>query len=117
MFKIFQKKEKEESNVLIIKKDISSGIPFRWEFEIENKDICEYIKKESKGEKTKEPLCGGKIETIYCFKGIKEGTTKIIFKYKNFADNYISQIEEYKVVVDNQLKIKIDSKEIKNDIL
>lgn len=113
MFKIFQKKKKEEEKYLIIKKEISSGIPFRWEFEIENKDICEYIKNESKGEKTKEPICGGKVETSYYFKGLKKGTTKIIFKSKNFADNYISQIEEYKIVVDEELKIKIESEEIK----
>ena len=117
MFKRFQKKREEKEKYLTLKKDMSSGIPFKWEFEIEEEDICQYVKKEIEGEKTKEPICGGKIETIYYFKGIKEGTTKIIFKYKNFADNYISQIEEYKVVVDNQLKIKIDSKEIKNDIL
>ena len=113
MINIFKKKDKnkkENSNFLEIKYDLSSGIPFRWEYEIENNKICEFVKSESKGEETKEPICGGNVETKYYFKGIKPGKTKIIFKCINFADNYQSKTDEYKVLVDDNLNITLISK-------
>ena len=86
---------------------ISSGIPFRWEYEIEDESIVKLMKKETRGEKTKVPICGGQLNIKYIFKGIKEGNTRIIFKLVNFADNYIDREEEYKVSVDEKLNIKI----------
>ncbi len=108
---IFNRKKKE--NLFEIKYEMSSGIPFKWEHEIEDKEICEFVKKEVTGEKTKEPICGGPIEITYYFKGLKEGTTKIIFKYINFADNYVSEINEYQISVDKELIITLISKEEK----
>ena len=104
------------SKLLEIKYENSSGIPFRWEYEIENKEICEFVKFKKQGEKTKRPICGGSIEKTYYFKGIKEGTTKIIFKHINFADNYLSEINEYTIEVDSKLNISILSKENKRVI-
>ena len=86
---------------------ISSGIPFRWEYEIEDESIVKLMKKETRGEKTKVPICGGQLNIKYIFKGIKEGNTRIIFKLVNFADNYIDREEEYKVSVDEKHNIKI----------
>ena len=111
MIKIFNKKE--ENNTLEIKYDISSGIPFRWEYEIEDKEICEFVESNSQGEKAKEPICGGKVYTTYIFKGLKEGKTKIIFKLINFADDYLSEINEYNIEVDKNHKIALISKEEK----
>ena len=101
------KKKNNSSKKIEISYDISSGIPFRWEYEIEDNTIVELIKKETKGEKTKEPICGGKLTIKYIFKGIKEGKTKIVFKLVNFADNYIDREEVYNISVDNNHNIKI----------
>ena len=101
------KKKNNSSKKIEISYDISSGIPFRWEYEIEDNTIVELIKKETKGEKTKEPICGGKLTIKYIFKGIKEGKTKIIFKLVNFADNYIDREEVYNISVDKNLNLKI----------
>ena len=47
MLNLFKKKNIENNSKLLeIKYTISSGIPFKWEYEIENKQICEYIKSE-----------------------------------------------------------------------
>ncbi len=108
---LFNKKDKKKDNLLEIKYNLSSGIPFRWEFEIENSKVCDFVKRESNAEKTKEPICGGNVETNYYFKGLKKGKTTIIFKCINFADNYLSEIHEYKVMVDDNLNISLISKE------
>ena len=99
------KKKNNSSKKIEISYDISSGIPFRWEYEIEDNTIVELIKKETKGEKTKEPICGGKLTIKYIFKGIKNGKTKIIFKLVNFSDNHIEREEKYDVSVDEKLNI------------
>ena len=111
MFSFF--KRKKDPTILEIKYNTSSGIPFKWEWEVEDKTICSLVKCSSKGEKTKDPICGGKVETTYYFKGLKQGTTKIIFKYMNIADNYLSETNEYTVTVDQNLKVKLISKEEK----
>ncbi len=110
MFNFFKKKD---PNLLEIKYSISSGIPFKWEWEIEDQTICNLVKCTSHGEQTKKLICGGKVETTYFFKGFKPGTTKIIFKYINFADNYVSKIDEYTVIVNQNFKISLVSKEEK----
>ena len=104
-------KKKKDPNILEIKYNLSSGIPFKWEWEVEDQTICNLVKCTSHGEQSKEPICGGKVETTYFFQGLKSGTTKIIFKCINFADNVVSEIDEYTVTVDQKLKIKLTSKE------
>ena len=111
MIKLFKKKENK--NLLDITYNESSGIPFKWEYEIEDNTICEFAKTISKVEKTKEPICGGKVDTHFLFKGLKQGTTKIIFKYVNFADNYLSEINTYTIEVKEDLKPIIINKEEK----
>lgn len=113
MFKLFKKKEKIDPNLLDITYSVSSGIPFRWEYVIEDESIIKFEKINYVSEKTKEPICGGNVDHHYLFKGLKRGKTKIIFKYVNFADNYLSEIETYKVEVDKDNIIKLISKESK----
>lgn len=103
---------RKKENILLSKKlDISyrmsSGIPFRWEYEIEDTNIVEFVSKKTVGEKTKEPICGGPITIHYYFKGKKKGNTKIIFKLVNFADNYLDKEEVYNISVDDRLNAKI----------
>lgn len=92
---MFKKKKNLE-----ITYDISAGIPFRWEYEIEDTTICEFVESKSICEKAKEPICGGKVEISYIFRGLKSGKTRIIFKLINFADNYLSRVDEYNIKVD-----------------
>ena len=103
MLNLFKKKNIENNSKLLeIKYSLSSGIPFKWEYEIKNNKICEFIKSES--------ICGGNVETSYYFKGIKKGKTSILFKCINYADNYQIKTDEYKILVDESLNIIISSK-------
>jgi len=116
MFSLFKKKKKEtknDSNLLDITYSMSSGIPFRWEYEIEDKTLCEFVRIDYEAEKTKEPICGGQVDSHYLFKGLKEGKTKIIFKLINFGDNYLSEINTYTIKVDENNIITVLNKEEK----
>ena len=96
--------------------NINAGIPFKWEYEIKDNSICELANIKSKGEKTKKPICGGNIENIYTFKGIKSGKTIILFKLINIADNNISEVDEYNIEVDKNNNIILLSKKNKRSI-
>ena len=113
MFKLFKKKEKIDPNLLDITYSVSSGIHFRWEYDIEDESIIKFEKINYVSEKTKEPICGGKVDHHYLFKGLKKGKTRIIFKYVNFADNYLSEMNTYEVEVKDDLTVTILSREDK----
>lgn len=107
---------KKKSNKLEIVYDISSGIPFRWEYEIKDNSVCEFVKVKSKGEKKRKPICGGNVQNTYIFRGLKSGKTKIIFKLINIADNNISEVDEYNIEVDDDNNTILLSKEHKRNI-
>lgn len=107
--------KKKKSNNLEIKYDINAGIPFRWEYEIEDNTICEFVESKSVGEKTKEPICGGNVETTYIFKGLKPGKTNIVFKLVNFADNYLVEENIYSIEVNKDNNVILLSKDIKRE--
>lgn len=98
---------KDKDKILKISYRMSSGIPFRWEYEIKDESVVEFDRKETVGEKGNDKICGGPITINYYFKGLKEGKTKIIFKYVNFADNYTDSVEEYNVIVDKDNSIRL----------
>ena len=52
-------------------------------------------------------MAGGVVVEHYIFSGLKEGSTKIKFEYKNFTNNNVEEVREYKVIVDKHLKLKI----------
>lgn len=77
-----------------------------WEYEIKDKDIIKFEKKERVGDiegKTKEGL----ITEYYTFKALKEGKTTIKFTFKNKNNGSYGEINEYNVVVDKNNKLTI----------
>ena len=83
-------------------------IPFRWEYEIKDEDIVEFVRSyvvEDQNEKW--ALVGAPVITNYVFKGLKEGRTVIIFKYVNFVNNIVDKTEEHEVIVDKVLNISL----------
>ena len=104
---LFWKKKKDNKKYLILNYEISAGIPFKWEVEIEDPTIVELEKKEVLKSKTKEPLCGGPVYTDYYFKGIKKGETYILFKFVSITNERDDEeIEKHHVIVDEELNIK-----------
>lgn len=83
----------------------NGGVPYKWEYVIEDDSIikCKEVKTESKDPDAD----GGIIYQYYDFEGLKEGTTIIIFEYKDILDNSVKEIKKYNVSVDKHRKIKI----------
>ena len=85
--------------------EINAGIPFRWEYEIEDKDIVGFVKSYVVRDDNKGAIVGASVYTNYVFKGLKEGETTIIFKYVNITDGIVSMEKKHKVRVDSNKRI------------
>ena len=83
----------------------NGGVPYVWEYSISDKNIVKF--KCKKVEVKDKNIAGGVVVEYYIFSGLKEGSTKIKFEYKNFTNNNVEEVREYKVIVDKHLKLKI----------
>ena len=92
---------------LEITRKISAGIPFRWEYEIEDPTVVEYVKNYVVSDENKGGLVGGKVTTNYVFKGLKKGKTTIIFKFYCFTENRVESEDKFNVEVDDDLNISL----------
>lgn len=86
---------------------ISAGIPFKWEYSIENESVVKlkksYItKNENKGAKV-----GAPIYTKYIFEGLTEGKTTITFKYVNITNELPPKEEKYFIKVDKDKNVEL----------
>ena len=106
LFKHLSKVE-ESTKKLELTYDISAGIPFRWEYEIEDESIVTFDKSYVVSDENKGGLVGGKVVTNYVFKGLKKGTTTITFKFVNFTTNIVDSEEKHTVIVDDDLNISL----------
>ena len=86
---------------------ISAGIPFRWEVDIADKSIVQFVNSYVVRNENVGGMVGAPIYTNYVFRGLRQGKTDIIFKFVNFTNNEVSREERYTVLVDNNLKINL----------
>lgn len=91
---------------LIISYEINSGVPFKWEYDIEDNGIVTFVKSYVLSDDKDEVIDGANVTTNYVFKGLKEGTTTITFKCISLADGKVTIVEKHKVRVDKDLNIK-----------
>jgi len=93
------------SKTLELTYQTSKGIPFRWEYEIEDESIVKleksFVDDENKRQK------GGIVHEHYVFSGLKEGKTKIRFKYVEFTKNKVEKEEVINVRVDKYKNISL----------
>ena len=94
---------KTSSNEIVL--NTNGGVPYVWEYEIEDASIINIDKVEDK--ELNPGTNGGVIEKHYYFKGMKKGTTTITFNYNDTRDNKIKETKKYKVIVDKNLNVKI----------
>ena len=98
---------KKEPQLVEIVYKINAGIPFRWEYKIENEDIIEFLEsKVIKNENTHGKV-GAPVYTKYIFKGLQKGKTKIIFTLKSITNEYPEKKEIYEIEVDEEKNAKI----------
>ena len=85
---------------------ISAGIPFKWQYDIEDETIV----KLTKSYVTKNENTGGKvgapIYTKYIFEGLKEGKTTITFKFVNITNEMPTKEEKYFIKVDKDKNVE-----------
>ena len=106
--KLFKKKPK----TLIINKEISAGIPFRWEVQVEDENIVKLLETKTLKNKSRKIECGGPVYTDYIFVGLKEGETTITFNLVSITNEFDTKTEKYKVRVDQNNNIfLIDNEE------
>ena len=91
---------------------ISAGIPFKWEYEIEDESIVGFVKSYVVRDDNKGGKVGASVYTDYVFKGLKEGTTTITFRTVSITGEYPdSNIEKNIVRVDKNLNVTLVKKQ------
>lgn len=85
----------------------NGGVPYKWEYKIEDESIVQLVKTKDITSKKDKELLGGPIYTNYIFKGLKEGKTTITFKYINITDGSINKEEKVTVKVDRNNNISL----------
>ncbi len=86
---------------------ISAGIPFKWQYEIEDETIVKLTKSYvTKNENTRGKV-GAPIYTKYIFEGLKEGKTTITFKFINITNEKPTREEKYFIKVDKDKNIEL----------
>ena len=83
------------------------GVPYHWEYEIEDKNVAEFVKKYELDDKQIEGGTGDSLYTNYVFKGLKEGKTIITFKYINDDDGLIDKENKVSIKVDKNKNISL----------
>ena len=99
----------KDDSVLELTYETNGGVPFKWEYQIEDESIVEYVKSYVVKDENKNGKVGAPIYTNYVFKGLKKGTTTITFRYVNIIDNSISTEEIINIKVDSNKKISLVS--------
>ena len=85
----------------------TGGVPYKWEYKIEDESIVELVKIKGNSSNENMILDGEPIEINYVFKGLKEGKTNITFKYINITNNSIEKEEKVTVKVDKYKNISL----------
>lgn len=99
---------KEDTKKLEITKEINAGIPFKWEYTIEDSSIVKCSKVYVLKDENTNGKVGAPVYKNYVFKGLKEGKTTVIFKFVSITDeDYPSSEEKYNIRVDKDLNISL----------
>ena len=110
---LFNNKTKEGNpKELELTYEINAGIPFRWEYEIGDKSVVEFVKSYVVRDDNKGGKVGASVYTNYVFKGLREGETTITFNLVSITNEFDTKTEKYKVRVDQNNNIfLIDNEE------
>lgn len=95
----------EGSKRLEITVTTNGGVPYSWQYEIEDDEIVKYVKKYTIEED--ESLDGGPVSINFVFEGLKEGKTIVKLKYVNIKDDSIEKEKVYSVRVDKLKNISL----------
>ena len=86
----------------------NGGVPYKWEYKIEDESVVAFVKTKDITSKKDKELDGGPVYINYIFKGLKEGKTTITFKYVNIVDGSVDKEEKVTVKVDKYKNISLN---------
>lgn len=86
---------------------INAGIPFKWEYSIEDETVVKLKKSYITKNENKGAIVGAPIYTKYIFEGLKEGKTTITFKYINITNELPPKEEKYFIKVDKNKNVEL----------
>ena len=86
--------------------EVNYSLPFKYEYEIENKCLVELVK-EYTSDDNNEIIDGAPVTNHYIFKGLKEGKTTITFKTISIDDNKIIIEEKNYITIDKNKTITL----------
>ena len=97
----------EKNKQLELTYTTNGGVPYKWEYEISDNSIIEFVKSYEIENQNKDGMVGAPISTNYVFKGLKKGKTTITFRYISIIDGSISKEEIVNVKVDKNKNISL----------
>ena len=85
------------------------GVPYRWEYEIEDPSIVSFVKSYVIEDNNKDGVVGASVSTNYVFKGLKEGKTTVTFNYIDLtkSDTPVVKSEKHTLRVDSNNNISL----------
>lgn len=96
----------EKNKQLELTYKTNGGVPYKWEYEISDTNIVEFVKSYVLEDKNDDRV-GAPISTNYVFKGLKKGETTIIFRYVSIIDESIDREEINNVKVDKNKNLSL----------
>ena len=97
---------KTDSSYLELTMEKNAGIPFKWVYDIKDKDIVEFVKSYVSKDENTGSIVGAPVYTNYVFKGLKKGVTTITFKLVNI-DNETDVFKE-QVNTNNNISLVVE---------
>lgn len=85
----------------------NGGVPFKWEYEIEDENIVKFVKTYEREESKNTLVEGGPVYINYVFKGNKKGTTKVKLRYVNITDGSVAKEEVHTLKVDSKHNVTL----------
>ena len=96
------------NNILELTYQTNGGVPYEWKYEIEDNSIVEFVESKVINDQNKNGVVGAPITTAYVFRGLKEGQTKIIFRYVSLINGECVKEVINNVKVDKDKKILLE---------
>ena len=97
----------DKNKTLELTYQTNGGVPYKWEYYINDPDIVEFVKSYEVDNQNKNGLVGAPININYVFKGLKKGETTITFRYVSIVDGTIEKEEINNIKVDGRKNITL----------
>ena len=98
----------EGSKTIELTYKTNGGVPYRWEFEIEDESIVKFVGTKDITPNEYKNLDGGPVYTNYIFEGLKKGKTTVTFRYISIVDNSIEEENTITLKVDENKNISLN---------